>query len=256
MSRRSEARDIGLWSLVSPVLVLCIWELAGRLGWTNPVLLPRPSQIMEALFGLVGSGAVFVPLTHTVGLFVIGYAIASLLGTGLGIAMATSRTLYGLLEPLVEILRPIPKPALVPVLFLFLGIGKATMITLVVLAAVFPVLISTFQGVRGLDPVLLETARTFQISRLRTILSIILPASLPMILAGMRVALGLGLVLVILAEMLAGENGIGFRILDLERSFQIRDMFAWIVVLVALGGALMKLFDIAERSLVPWQGRS
>ena len=77
-----------------------------------------------------------------------------------------------------------------------------------------------------------------------------------MILAGMRVALGLGLVLVILAEMLAGEDGIGFRILDLERSFQIRDMFAWIVVLVALGGGLMKLFDIAERRLVPWRGRS
>jgi len=72
----------------------------------------------------------------------------------------------------------------------------------------------------------------------------------------MRVALGVGLVLVILAEMLAGEDGIGFRILDLERSFQIRDMFAWIVVLVALGGALTKLFDIAERRLVPWRGRS
>ena len=253
---RSEAHGMGLWSLVSPAFVLCVWELAGQLGWTNPVLLPRPSQIIETFLGLVSSGAVFVPLVHTVGLFVIGYLIASLLGTGLGIAMATSQTFYGLLEPLVEILRPIPKPALVPVLFLFLGIGKATMITLVVLASVFPVLISTFQGVRGLDPVLLETARTLQISRSRTILSIILPASLPMILAGMRVSLGLGLVLVILAEMLAGENGIGFRILDHERSFQIRDMFAWIVVCVALGGAMMKLFDIAEQRLVPWQGRS
>jgi len=256
MPRSSEARGIGLWSLVSPALVLCFWELAGRLGWTNPVLLPRPSQIIETFLGLVSSGAVFAPLVHTVGLFVIGYVIAGILGTGLGIAMATSQTLYGLLEPLVEVVRPIPKPALVPVLFLFLGIGKATMITLVVLAAMFPVLISTFQGVRGLDPVLLETARTLQVSRARTIVSVILPASLPMILAGMRVALGIGLVLVILAEMLAGEDGIGFRILDLERSFQIREMFAWIVVLVALGGALTKLFDIAERRLVPWRGRS
>jgi ABC-type nitrate/sulfonate/bicarbonate transport system permease component len=144
----------------------------------------------------------------------------------------------------------------VPVLFLFLGIGKATMITVVVLAAVFPVLISTLQGVRGLDPVLLETARTFQTSRMRTIVSIVLPASLPMILAGMRVALGLGLVLVILAEMLAGEDGVGFRILDLQRSFQIRDMFAWIFVLVALGGGLMMLFDWVERRLVPWRGKT
>lgn len=256
MSPRREPHRRGLLGLVSPVLVLCIWELASRLGWTNPILLPSPSQIVTALLALMASGAIAAPLAHTAGLFLVGYALAVLIGAGTGIAMATSRTLYGLLEPLVEIARPIPKPALVPVLFLFLGIGKATMLTLVVLAAVFPVLISTFQGVRGLDPVLLETARTFQISRARTIVAIILPASLPMILAGMRVALGLALVIVILAEMLAGEDGIGFRILDLERSFQIREMFAWIVVLVAMGGALTKLFDIAERRLVPWRGRS
>ena len=91
---------------------------------------------------------------------------------------------------------------------------------------------------------------------MRTIVSIVLPASLPMILAGMRVALGLGLVLVILAEMLAGEDGVGFRILDLQRSFQIRDMFAWIFVLVALGGGLMMLFDWVERRLVPWRGKT
>lgn len=256
MPRSSELDGIGYWAGVSPAIVLCIWELAGRLGWTNPILLPNPTQIMAALAALVTSGGILAPLVHTVGLFVVGFTLAAVIGTAIGIAMATSRRLYGLLEPLVEILRPIPKPALVPVLFLFLGIGKATMIALVVLAGMFPVLISTYQGVRGLDPVLLETARTFQISRSRTIMSIILPASLPMILAGMRVALGLGLVLVILAEMLAAQEGIGFRILDLERSFQIRDMFAWIVVLVLLGAAMMKVFDVAERNLVPWRGRS
>lgn len=256
MPRSSELDGIGYWAGVSPAIVLCIWEVAGRIGWTNPILLPNPTQIMAALGALVTSGGILAPLVHTVGLFVVGFTLASVIGIAIGIAMATSRRLYGLLEPLVEILRPIPKPALVPVLFLFLGIGKATMIALVVLAGMFPVLISTYQGVRGLDPVLLETARTFQISRSRTIVSIILPASLPMILAGMRVALGLGLVLVILAEMLAAQEGIGFRILDLERSFQIRDMFAWIVVLVLLGAAMMKVFDVAERNLVPWRGRS
>lgn len=256
MLRRSDIGDVNLAGLVSPTVVLCIWEIAGTLGWINPILLPRPSQICQSLLELVAGGAVFAPLAHTIMLFAVGYALASLIGIGLGVAMATSRTLYGLLEPLVEILRPIPKSAMVPVLFLFLGIGKATMITVVVLAAVFPVLISTFQGVRGIDPILLETARTFQISWRRTIFSVVLPASLPMILAGMRVALGLGLVLVILAEMLAGEDGVGFRILDLQRSFQIRDMFAWIFVLVVLGGGLMMLFGLVERRLVPWRGRT
>jgi ABC-type nitrate/sulfonate/bicarbonate transport system permease component len=256
MSQRSDLYRTSLLGLLSPAIVLSIWETAGSLGWINPILLPRPSQIVWSLVDLVAGGAVFPPLLYTFALFVVGYAIASILGVTIGVAMATSEILYGLLEPLVEILRPVPKSALVPVLFLFLGIGKTTMITVVVLAAVFPVLISTFQGVRGLDPVLLETARTFQASRMRTIFSIVLPASLPMILAGMRVALGLGLVLVILAEMLAGEDGIGFRILDLQRAFQIRDMFAWIFVLIALGGGLMMLFDLVERRLVPWRGKT
>ena len=114
MSRRREPLGLGLLGLVSPILVLCIWELASRLGWTNPVLLPSPSQIMAALFALMASGAIASPLAHTAVLFVVGYVLAVLIGTGIGIAMATSRTLYGLLEPLVEIVRPIPKPALVP----------------------------------------------------------------------------------------------------------------------------------------------
>ncbi len=198
MTRQSESYKPILLGLISPLALLSLWELAGARNWVNPILLPRPSQIIDTL----------------------------------------------------------GKSALVPVLFLFLGIGKVTMITIVVLAVVFPVLISTLQGVRGLDPVLLETARTFQVSRLRMIVSVVLPASLPMILAGMRVGLGLGLVLVILAEMLAGETGLGFQILDLQRSFHIRDMFAWIFILVALGGSLTILFNGMEKRLIPWRGKA
>jgi ABC-type nitrate/sulfonate/bicarbonate transport system permease component len=256
MSRRFKSYAENLFGLISPAVVLAIWEIAGMQNWVNPILLPRPSQIIQTLIGLIVDGAIAEPLTHTLALFAVGYSLASMIGVVVGVAMASSRTLYGVLEPFVEIMRPIPKSALVPVLFLFLGIGKATMITIVVLGAVFPTVISTFQGVRNLDPVLLETARTFQTSRLRTIFQVVLPASLPMIFAGMRVGLGLGLVLVILAEMLAGETGLGFRILDLQRSFQIKDMFAWIFVLVALGGGLTILFNSVENGLIPWRGKA
>src|SRR5512142_3262318 len=101
MSRRRDRIGPGLLGLVSPIVVLCIWELASRLGWTNPVLLPSPSQVIAALFALMASGAIVSPLVHTVGLFAVGYGLAVPIGTGIGIAMATSRTLYGLLEPLV-----------------------------------------------------------------------------------------------------------------------------------------------------------
>jgi ABC-type nitrate/sulfonate/bicarbonate transport system permease component len=168
--------------------------------------------------------------------------------------MGCSRFVYGLLEPLVELLRPIPKSALVPALFLFLGIGKVTMVTVVVFGSVFPVLINTLQGVRDIDPVLLDTARTFRCSRRRTVFSVILPAALPSVLTGMKVSLGLGVALVVLAEMLAGENGLGFVILDTQRAFQIREMYAWVVILALFGVGLSLLFDRVERHMAPWRG--
>jgi ABC-type nitrate/sulfonate/bicarbonate transport system permease component len=247
------SRILGVSSIAT---ILAIWEISARTGALDPVLLPRPSFIFSAFVDIVLSGRFVAPLGHTLALFAVGYGIACVLGISLGIAMGTSATLYGVFEPLVEILRPIPKPALVPALFLFLGIGYLTMVTVVVLGVLFPIVINTQQGVRSLDPVLLDTVHTFQLSRWKAIRSVILPAATPSIFAGMRVGLGLGLVLVILAEMLAGETGIGFLILDLQRSFQIKQMFAWLLILVLLGGGLMFLFNKVEVYLLPWRGRA
>lgn len=249
-SRRAVQLAVGLASLLAG---LALWELAARTRVVNPVLLPPPSAIALALRDLIAGGDLLPQLAHTVILFVAGYAIASLVGIALGIWMGMSSFAYGLLEPLVELLRPIPKSALVPALFLFLGIGTTTMVTVVVFAAVFPVLINTLQGVRGIDPVLRDTARTFRCGPWRTLWSVILPASLPAILAGMKVSLGLALVLAVLAEMLAGLSGLGFVILDTQRAFQTSQMYAWIVVVAALGAGLGLLFDAIERRMVPWR---
>jgi ABC-type nitrate/sulfonate/bicarbonate transport system permease component len=249
-SERALRLAVGLASLL---VGLALWELAARGRFVNPVLLPPPSTIALALRDLIAGGDLVPQLTHTVALFAAGYAIACLLGVAIGVWMGTSRFAYGLLEPLVELLRPIPKSALVPALFLFLGIGTTTMVTVVVFAGVFPVLINTLQGVRGIDPVLRDTARTFRCGPWRTLWSVVLPAALPAILAGMKVALGLSLVLAVLAEMLAGLSGLGFVILDTERSFQTAQMYAWIVVVAALGAGLGLLFDAIERRAVPWQ---
>jgi NitT/TauT family transport system permease protein len=184
-----------------------------------------------------------------------GYAVSCVLGIALGLAMGWNRRVYGLFEPLVELFRPIPKPALVPPLFLFLGLGATMKITVVAMAAIFPGLISTIQGVLGVDRVALDTARTFGCPPLRTIFKVVLPASLPLILTGMRVSLGLGLVLVVLAEMLSGQGGLGFVILDMQRSFEIRDMYAWIFILAALGLCLNAGFVFVENRAVPWRSK-
>ena len=253
MFKRILATTVGASSLI---VVLAVWEFAGRTGRLNPVLTPTPTAIGAALLDLVADGRIVAPLGHTLLLFAAGYVIACVAGILVGAVMGVSSAIDNLLEPLIELVRPLPKSALTPVLYLFLGAGPALMITIVALGAFFPIMINTLGGVRAIDPTLLDTARTFRCSRARTIFAVVLPAIAPMILAGMRVALGLGLVLIILAEMLVGEDGLGFMIIDLQRSFQIREMYAWVIVLAALGGIMTLLFDALDRQLVPWRGRS
>lgn len=236
-------------------LLLLAWEAAGRAGWLNLALLPAPSQIAPQLWQLLVSGDFVIPLGQTLWMLLIGYSTACLFGVLIGLFMGINAYAYGLLEPLVETVRPIPKPALIPALVIFLGIGPAMKISTVALACMFPILIGTLQGVRGVDPVMTATARTLGCSRSATIWKVVLPSALPMILTGMRVSLGMGLALVILAEMLAAETGVGFLVLDLQRSFQVRSMYAWIVILAIVGLALNAIFERVEDRLVPWRAK-
>jgi len=235
-------------------VLLASWQYASITKLVNPVLLPPPTTVAAVLWEILSSGTALLPLAKTLALLAAGYAIACGLGIAFGIAMGRSRFAYGLLEPLVELLRPIPKPALVPPLFLFLGIGVKTMIVIVALTAFFPVLISTLQGVKGIDRTLIDTARTFHCSTRRVLFQVVFPAALPMIVTGMRVSLGLALALTILAEMLAGESGVGYAILDAQRSFRLPEMYAWIVLLAAIGVALNSVFEWAEERTLPWRG--
>jgi ABC-type nitrate/sulfonate/bicarbonate transport system permease component len=237
-------------------LTFSVWEVLGRTGVFNPALLPAPTVVLATLGTIVRTEAFVEPLLRTIGLMAAGYAIASFAGVAVGIAMGRSEAVHRLLEPLVELVRPIPKPALIPPLFLFLGIGLQTMLFIVALAAFFPVLINTVQGVRGIDPVLLGTARTLRLSAAAVVWKIVLPAAMPMVATGLRVSLGLALTLVIVAEMLAGESGVGFLILDMQRAFQIQKMYAWLVVLALLGLLLNAAFEWVERRALPWRGHS
>jgi ABC-type nitrate/sulfonate/bicarbonate transport system permease component len=244
-------------SLVLPGLVFLALALAGlewltQTGAINRALFPPPSVVATTLWGLLAGGAVLAPLGATLALFAAGYVLAVTGGVLLGLAMGTSPAVNDLFDPLIESIRPMPKAALVPVLTLFLGFGPAMQITAVVLASFFPVLINTIQGVRGTDPVLIATGRTFGLSRPAITFRIILPAAMPYIFTGMRVAVGLALLMTILTEMLAGSGGLGYLVLENQRAFRIRDMYAWLVILAAVGLVINVAMARAERRFVPW----
>ena len=233
-------------------LVLGFVEVASRIGLIKALILPPTSEIARVLWRLLATGAFVEPMVQTLAILFVAYSIACLAGIVLGIAMGWFRPVYGLLEPLAEILRTIPKPVLLPPLMLFLGLGDPMKLFIVALAAFFPVLINTVQAVRAVDPVLIDTARTFGRGTGAILARVILPASVPMIFAGMRVSLGIALVLVVLAEMMAGTGGLGQLILDMEHSFKVRETFAWLVILAVVGFTLAMLFDWVERRVAFW----
>ncbi|MGD9941908.1 MAG: ABC transporter permease [Burkholderiaceae bacterium] len=232
--------------------LLLIVEAMSRAGMVNRVFVPAPSTVLQEVYGLIASGSFAEPLLQTLGTFFTGYFIGCGIALALGLLMGTSRAAYALLEPLTEFLRATPKPALLPPLMLLLGLGASMKLTIVALAALFPVLVSTVQGVRGVDRVLLDTGRTFGFSRGQTIRRIVLPAALPHILAGMRVSLGIALVVVVLSEMLAGTGGLGDQLVSMQRSFRLTQTFAWLVIVAVIGLCLTWVFAWVERSLLFW----
>ncbi len=241
-----------LLGLAFPALLLAAWELASRNGGVNPVFVPPPSAIAVTVANLVVTGRIIGPLLHTVSLLAAGYTIGCTVAIATGVLMGSSRRVFNLLEPLTELLRPIPKVTLLPVLALFLGLGSALEVTLIALSSFFPVLINTVQGVRGVDPTIINVARTFGHSPRAIWWRIMFPAAAPFILAGMRISLGIALVVVVLSEMLSGTGGLGDMVLRAQRSFVAKESYAWVVILAILGLCLTALFSWTERHLAFW----
>ncbi len=236
------------------VLALLLWgiEEAVNNGLVKRSLMPAPSDVGDVLVDLFAGGEVAGPLSETLARLGIGFGIGATLAIAIGLAMGYWPRLYGLFEPLIELLRPIPKAALVPALVLFLGVDNAMKITSIALAVFFPVLINTVQGARGVDPVLIDTARTLGVPPFALLRKVILPASAPFIFAGIRLSIALGLILAVISEMIAGTGGIGFLIIDMQRAFRVRQMYAWIVILGVVGYLLNLLLLAVERQFLFW----
>lgn len=249
MTQKRSSRLLGVGFLF---LLLALLEFAGATGHVNSTLIPSPTRIATRLAEIVLSGSFLQPLAQTLLLLFLAYAIACPLAIATGLLMGRLRWVHDLLEPLIEMLRPLPKVALLPPLMLLLGLDIGFKVTIVALGVFFPVVISTIQGASGVDRTLIDCARTFGHGGGTLLWSVILPAAAPLIVAGMRVGLGLALILVVLAEMLTGTGGLGYLIVDMQRSFRIVDMYAWVVLLALLGYGLNAVFVALERRLVVW----
>jgi ABC-type nitrate/sulfonate/bicarbonate transport system permease component len=241
------------WLGVAFIAVLLVmWEIAAASGTMPSLSFPRMSDVLVTWWRITLSGELPLELADSMWRMFAGYFIGVALGVLLGLLMGYFRFFYNLLEPITEVLRPIPSPAYLPIVILFLGIDDEMKIFMIAFASLFPVLINTYSGVRSVDPIQLQTARTFGVSGRRLVWRIVLPAASPYIFTGMRISLAVALIVMVISEMVAASSGIGYFILSAQRGFKIREMFAGVLTLAAVGYILNRLFVVVENRVLGW----
>ena len=237
------------------LLLLALWQFSALYLMDTPTW-PPVTRIFQAWLSDLLDGTLITNLLATFWRQMLGYWLAVVLGVGVGLAMGYFRVAYNLMEPLIEVFRPIPGPAYLPVLVLFVGIGDEMKVVLILVASLFPILLNTYSGVRAIDPVQFDTARTLGLTTAQTLREIVLPAALPQILTGMRISLAISLILAILSEMIVSNDGLGYFTLLAERTFKVPDMYAGIFTLAIFGYALNRLFLFGEARLIRWHQES
>jgi ABC-type nitrate/sulfonate/bicarbonate transport system permease component len=248
-------RDSRVSGFLLIVLLLVLWEVSA-LYWVQKPTWPPVTEAIKAWFANVADGTLIGHLFATLWRQLLGYALAVVLGVAVGLAMGYYRAVHNLFEPIVELLRPIPGPAYLPVLVLFVGIGDDMKVILVFIASFFPILLNAYAGVRAIDPVQFDTARTLGLTTAQTFRELVLPASMPAILTGMRISLAISLILAILGEMVVSNDGLGFFVLLAQRTYKIPDMYAGLFMIALYGYVLNRLFLFAEAKIIRWHRES
>jgi ABC-type nitrate/sulfonate/bicarbonate transport system permease component len=233
-----------------PVLVLVAWGLAS--AGSDTYYVPPLTDILSTfadtwLFERVGSDV--VPSLVRMGL---GYVIAAVLAIAIGLVLGLSRRARRGAAPIVEFLRAIPPPALLPFAILVIGVGASMKVFIIAFVCLWPILLNTVDGVTGVDPTLRETTRVYGISPRDRVWRVMLPAATPQIFAGMRTSLSLALILMVISEMVASTNGIGYFVLQSQRTFAIPEMWSGILLLGILGYVLNGGFVLIERRVLRW----
>jgi len=247
-SKYFSSRAFG-WTLVA--LALLLWQVVSTL---HPMpQLPPLTEIVAVWLDQLRSGDLLTALLDTLRITALGYAFATVIGVLLGFLMGRVTVVWAGAEPAVELLRQLPISALLPLLILYLGIGDSFKIAIIMLAATFPILLNAYAGARSVPRTMRMTAQTFQLSWLQAQIEIGLPAALPYILVGMRQALGVTLVIAVVTGMLAGNNGIGYFVLQAQQVLDVKTLFAGIFTVAAVGYVLNAIFLLVEHRLTRWR---
>lgn len=239
-----------LYAVTLPVLLIAGWWFAT--ANSTSFFWPPLSTIVDVFPETWFEGRFGADVVPSIARLLVGYAIALVIGVAVGLAVGSSRVLRETAEPVLEFLRAIPPPVLVPVIMLFAGIGDGMKVSVIAFGCVWPILLNTVEGVRGVDEVLSDTARTYGLGTVTRVRTLTLRAASPQIMAGARQALSVGIILMVISEMFAASNGLGFTTVQFQRSFAIPEMWTGIILLGLIGVVLATIFRLVERRVLSW----
>jgi NitT/TauT family transport system permease protein len=239
-------------ALVSPFLFLIVWELASRAGLLDSRFFPAPTTIFEASWEHVRSGYLIDNVAISLRRVAIGFAVGAIPGLILGLVLGFSRLGRAALLPLVQAIYPIPKSAVAPLLLLIFGFGEPSKWVLVALGVFFPVFFNTLAGVLNLEKIYSEVAQNFGANKFQFVRTVALPGAMPMIMTGLRLGVGMGLLLIAVAEIIGADSGLGYMIYNAWQLFQVETMYVGLVAIAILGLTAQLLMNRLERALVPW----
>jgi ABC-type nitrate/sulfonate/bicarbonate transport system permease component len=245
----SVLRRLGL-TFGLPIILLAAWWFAS--ADSTDFFFPPLSEILTALKEEWFGPRLLDDVVPSVLRLLAGYAVAIVIAVSLGVLIGTSRTVRGMLEPVLEFFRAIPPPVLVPIFILLFGIGDGMKVIVIAFGCMWPILLNTVEGVRAVDSVLSDTARVYRITGSARLRKLVLPSASPQIYAGLRQGLSVAIILMVISELFAASNGLGFAVVQAQRSFAIPETWAGMLMLGLLGFLLAMLFKVVENRQLAW----
>lgn len=239
------------WSI--PLLALLVWQALSASGWLRPTILPAPSRVAEVGWQLLRDGELAAHVFSSMVRVLQGFALAAVCALLLGVASGLSRGVGRLAALPIQLLKPIPPIAWIPLAILWFGIGEGAKIYIIFIGAFFPILINTIDGIRQTDARFVELARILEVPRWRFISQVILPGALPQVMTGLRIGLNIAWMCVVAAELIAASSGIGFLIMDARQLSQTDVVLVGMVTMGVLGKATDDALRWLERRLIPWR---
>lgn len=250
LSVRARERLLGI---ASPIVLLVVWETAARLQLIDTRFFPAPSSVIAVMIDMLRSGELITNTLVSLRRLALGTVIGGIPALILGIAMGLNRWVRAVFDPLVAATYPIPKSAILPLALLIFGLGESSKIFMVAIGVFFPVVINSTTGVLEISRIYLDVGRNYKASRWNTFWTIALPGALPVIMTGFKLGIGIGLILIAIAEMIGAKSGLGYMIWTAWETFSVEQMYVGLFTIAIIGFVLTVLLNEIERLIIPWK---